>query len=114
MALNDTSKNYMLNQLGSQIAYVALLTADSSGAEISGGSPAYARKAITWNSASSGNLDSSNTPVFDVPGGVTITHIGFFSALTGGTYYGSSPLSASETFGSQGQFELQDADINLS
>lgn len=114
MALNDTAKNYMLNQLGGQVGYVGLLTADSSGAEISGGSPAYARKAVTWASASSGNLDSSSTPVFDVPGGVTITHLGFFSAATGGTYYGSAALSASETFGSQGQYEVQDADINLS
>lgn len=113
MALNNTAKNYMADQLGGQIGFVGLLTSDSSGSEVSGGSPAYARKAVTWNAASAGNLDSSNTPVFDVPAGTTITHVGLFSASTGGTYYGSAALSSSETFGSQGQYELQDLDINV-
>lgn len=112
MALNNTAKNLMLNALGAAVGYVALHTADSSGAEVSGGSPAYARKAITWNTAASGNLDSSNAPVFDVPGSTTVTHVGFWSDVTSGTFYGTAAVT-SETFAGQGTYTLSDADVNL-
>lgn len=110
MALSNAAYNTMADALGAKITHVGLLTSDSSSAEVTGGSPAYARQPISWNAASGGNLDSANTPIFDVPAGTTITFVGYFSAATGGTYYGSSPINA-ETFGSQGEYELQDADI---
>lgn len=113
MALNNTALALMANELGDNVTHVALHTSSAEGDEISGGSPAYERQSITWNTATAGNLDSSNTPVFDVPADTTITHIGLWSALTGGTFYGTTALAASETFGSQGQYELQDLDVNL-
>lgn len=115
MPLTDTAKNLMLNQLAGVAIYVSLHTADpgTTGAnEATGGSPAYARKSITWNAAAAGNLDSSNAPVFDVPAG-TYTHWGLWSASTAGTFYGGGPLSANETFGAQGTYTLTDADVNL-
>lgn len=48
--------------------------------EVSGGAPAYARKAITFNIASGGSSDSSNAPVFDVPGSTTIQYVGYWSS----------------------------------
>lgn len=115
MGLNATALNLMLDQLATVAVFVSLHTdavGGGSGNEVTGGSPAYARKAITWNAASSGNLDNNANPVFDVPGGTTIRRIGFFSASSGGTYYGDADIT-DETFGGQGTYTLTDADITL-
>lgn len=95
----DASKNLMLDQLAANAVFVSLHTAfpGLTGAdEVSGGS--YARHAITWNTASAGNLDSSNTPVIPVPAGATVEWIGYFSLVTIGVYYGYSPLNAAPFF----------------
>lgn len=116
MALTNAAKNLMLDALGAVAVYVSLHTADPSttgASEVTGGSPAYARKASTWNAAASGNLDNSNAPVFDVPASTTITHFGLWSAATSGTFYGGNSLSASEAFTGQGTYTLTDADISL-
>ncbi|MEU1761301.1 hypothetical protein [Micromonospora sp. NPDC005652] len=108
MALTDATKNAMLDLLSTRAAYLSLHTADpgtSGTSEATGGSPAYARKSLTWASASAGSKSTSASVTFDVPAG-TYTHIGFWSAATGGTYNGSRPLSASTTFGAQSQLTV--------
>lgn len=110
--LNNTAKNLMLEELATVQLYVSLHDDDPSttGAnEVSGGSPAYARKAVTWATASSGELASSNTPVFDVPASTTITHVGFWSAATEGTFYGSMELDDPEVFAGQGTYTITSA-----
>lgn len=114
MGLNATALNAMLDQLGTLIGFVSLHTDAVGGGdanEVTGGSPAYARKAITWNAAAAGNLDSSNQPQFDVPAG-TIRRVGFYSAVTAGTYYGDADIT-DETYGGQGTYTLTDVDISL-
>lgn len=116
MGLNNTAKNLMLDALGAVVGYVSLHTADpgSTGTnEVTGGSPAYARKAVTWNASSAGDLDNNANPVFDVPASTTITHFGLWSAATSGTFYGGDALSASESFGAQGTYTLTDLDVLL-
>jgi hypothetical protein len=116
MPLNDTAKHVMLNHLGTLAVFASLHTADPGATgtnEVTGGSPAYARKAITWNAAASGNLDNNANPVFDVPAGTTVTHVGLWSAVTGGTFYGSFDVT-DEAFASQGTYTLTDADISIS
>lgn len=116
MALVDAAKNLMLDELAAVAVFASLHTADpgTNGAnEVSGGSPAYARKAITWNAAASGALDNNANPVFDVPAGTTITHVGLWSASTAGTFYGSFDIT-DEAFGAQGTYTLSDADVTLS
>jgi hypothetical protein len=117
MGLNTAAKNLMLDELGTVAVYVSVHTADpgaSGTSEVTGGSPAYARKPVTWNAATAGNLDNNANPVFDIPAGTTITHFGLWSALTAGTFYGGNALSASETFGGQGTYTLTDIDVSLS
>lgn len=50
--------------------------------EATGGSPAYARKQITWVSGTGGNLSVSAPAVCDVPAG-TYTHIIFCGGVSG-------------------------------
>lgn len=123
MGLSTSAKNNMLdcglrNQTPSiWMQYGALFKADPDSTlgtsyEISGGSPAYARKALTWNAASNGSMTHNGTPVFDVPSGATITHVGFFSASSGGTYFGMADVT-DETFGAQGTYTLTSITVSL-
>ena len=115
MALNETAKNLMLDALTAVAVYVSAHSADPGATgtnELAGGSPAYARKSITWNAASSANADSSNQPVFDIEAGDTVAYVGLWSAVTAGTFYGSADVT-DEAFGSQGTYTVTDFDISL-
>jgi len=115
MGYSTLAKNAMLDALGALVQFVSLHDGDpgDNGAnEISGGSPAYARKGITWNPAAGGNKDSSNQPVLDVPAGKTVAYIGFWSALSGGVFYGAADV-VDEVFAAQGTYTLTDADLDL-
>lgn len=60
--------------------------------EATGGSPAYARKAITWAAVSGGTITTATTAqTFDVPAG-TYYFVGLWSASTLGTFYGYFPV----------------------
>lgn len=70
--------------------------------EATGGSPAYARKAISFTDGDSDGSTVGGQVTFDVPAG-TYTEIGFWTAATGGTFIASIPLASSAVLGSQGQ-----------
>lgn len=122
MPYTTAGKNLMLNALKgtnptTPITHASLHTADpgdTGASEVSGGSPAYARKAIAFNAASAGAIDdSTNGAVFDVPAGVTVTHVGFWSASSAGTFLASDAVT-NEAFAAQGTYTLTDADLDLS
>lgn len=111
MPFTNAGKNQMLDNLG--VTHVSAHTADpgDTGAnEVSGGS--YARQPITFGSAASGAIDSSNTPVIPIPAGVTVTHLGYWTALTGGECRATSDIT-DEAFGSAGNLTVSDADLDL-
>lgn len=76
----------------------------SAGTEVTGGSPAYARKAISW---SAGAVDGTTTAtvVFDVPAGVTVRGAGLHTAITAGSYVGGGAVT-DQAFASQGTYTL--------
>lgn len=105
--LVNAGKNLMLDGFGASALYVSLHTADpgtSGTSEVTGGSPAYARKSAGWAAASAGSKSNGSSIGFDVPGSTTITHAGYWSASTGGTFYGSRALDAAQTFATQGTY----------
>lgn len=85
---------------------------DSGASEISGGSPAYARKAVNWNAAAAGSLDDSTAPVFDVPAGTTVAFVGMWDALTVGNFLGYADVT-DEAFAAQGTYTATDIDAHL-
>lgn len=110
MALNDTAKNLMLTQLASVATKVALLNASL--VEISGGTPAYARKTITWGTAAAGAITMNGTdPVFDIPSGATVAYVRLLNTA-GDTQYGDYAVT-NETYGGQGTYTITDFTINL-
>jgi len=88
MAIASTyGKNSLAAKYAAEALYGAVYTTApgaSAGTEPSGGSPAYARKALTWSSPSGGVITASAT--FDVPAGTTVVGTGTHTAVTGGSY----------------------------
>lgn len=94
MPLTLGQKNVLLD--ATTITHISLHTSfpGTTGTnEVTGGTPAYARKALTWGAAASGSkANSGATLTFDVPAATTVQYLGFWSALTAGTYFGCAPL----------------------
>lgn len=114
-ALVNNGKHVALDGLAAVAVFASLHTAqpDASGSnEVSGGSPAYARKAVTWAAASGGAKAFSNSPVFDVPASTTVAFVGLWSAGTAGTFYGYFDVT-DEVFAGQGTYTLTSASISL-
>jgi hypothetical protein len=83
--------------------------------ELTGGSPAYARKAIAWASASAALEqidDSTNGIAFDVPLGGAVDYVSGHSASTAGTLMVIDDAQTPETFAAQGIYTLTDFKIN--
>lgn len=114
MALNDAGKNAILSSGIAAITHLSLHTdavGSGSGGEITGGTPAYARKAASWGSPATGSVALNTQPVFDVPAS-TVARVGFFSALTAGTYYGDAELT-DEVFAAQGTYTITSGSIGI-
>jgi hypothetical protein len=99
MRFADVAVQRMLNALdesggaGVGATHGSLHTAYSaSGAnEVTGGSPAYARKAATWAAASGRSKATSASMVFDVPASTTVRWVGFWDAVSAGNFLGMVP-----------------------
>lgn len=115
MPFNDLAKNAALDGLDEGIAagithigVNTLVTAPPSdgtpgtgstaaATEATGGSPAYARQAVTWGAASAGTKTNSGSLTFDVPAG-TYAFLTFWNASSGNTgtqYRGYAPINGS-------------------
>lgn len=115
MALNNNGLNAQVGGLTAVAGFASLHTAepDASGSnEVTGGT--YAREAITWAAASGGTAVSDAEIVFDVPAGATITHLGYWSAGTAGTFYGSRALDVSQEFASAGTYTIAAGNLSES
>ena len=115
MALNANGLNAEVGGLTAVAGYASLHTAepDANGSnEVSGGS--YTREAITWAAASGGTAVSDAPIVFDVPTSTTITHLGYWSAGTAGTFYGFRALDVSQTFSSAGTYTIAAGNLSES
>ena len=105
--LVDAGKNLLLDGLAGGVSFVSLHTADPDGTgsdEVTGGS--YTREAVSWAAAASGSVASDASVVFDVPGSTTINHLGYWSASTGGSFYGARALDTAQTFATAGTYTI--------
>lgn len=112
MPFTTAGKNTMLDAMG--ITYAALFNGDpeSGGTEITGGSPAYARKSVSFSAASGGTKNASNQPVFDVPNGATVSYVAYYNASSGGTLLAKAVVTT-EVFGAQGTYTLTSEAFSL-
>lgn len=109
MAINGQNmRSALANAYGTNAPFAALYSTvpgASAGTELTGGSPAYARKVPSWGGAGATNINSATIPAFDVASGSTVAGAGFHSALTAGNYMDGGAVT-SQTFSSQGTYTL--------
>lgn len=89
----------------SLIGFASLHTAYSATGtnELTGGSPAYARKAVTWAAASGGSKAMNGTfPTFDIPPSTTVAFVGLWTASTAGTFAGMGANGGATQFAGTG------------
>lgn len=118
--ITDAERNAEADRSAAQIAFLSLHTATTGitgAAEATGGTPSYARKAVTFNTGGAiGPLGATLQPAtvgvawssevtFDVPAG-TYTNWGGWSAATAGTFKRGNVLSSTQTPTSQSQIKL--------
>lgn len=113
---DTTARNVMVDALGALALRVALHTGDPGGAnsasnEVTGGSPAYARKAIAWNAASGGSSTANANVVLDVPASTTVSWISLWN--TAGTVRYLKKDVTDEAFGAQGTYTVVAASTTL-
>ena len=95
-------RDILANAYHGSALYGALYTTApgaSAGTEVTGGSPAYARKSLSWATGNGGSASAT----FDVGSGVTVVGAGVHSAVTAGTYYDGASVT-SQNFASQGTY----------
>ncbi len=102
-----TMRNSLATKYAVDATHAALYTTvpgATAGTEVTGGTPAYARKALTWGAAAASAV--TVTPAaFDVPSGTTIAGAGVHTAVTAGTYLDGAGVT-SQAFASQGTYTL--------
>src|SRR4051794_25581743 len=76
----------------------------AAGTELTGGAPAYARKASNWGTAAA-SADTADPVAHDVASGQTVAGVGFHSAVTAGTYWDGTTVT-SQAFSSQGTYKV--------
>ena len=80
------------------------MPAGTAGTELTGGSPAYARKALSWGSPT-GGVVSATAVVFDVAAGSTVAGAGLHTDISAGAYLDGAAVT-SQAFASQGTYTL--------
>lgn len=109
--MNVTYDNALATHGATQVTFIGLL--NGAGVEITGGSPAYARRSVTWTAPSGGLIRPTANLTFDIPGGANVAFWNGYSAITGGTDFGSTALPATETYAAQGRYELIAANTGI-
>jgi hypothetical protein len=92
---------------GTNATYGAVYTTaptSTAGTEPSGGSPAYARKALSWTGGTVDGVATASA-TFDIPSGTTIVGVGLHTAVTAGTYLDGATVT-SQAFASQGTYTV--------
>lgn len=110
MPVNDALLNVGITAQATAAAYAQIHTAQPNA---SGSNEATsARQLIDWSTATAGDvtLDAPLSFTGGASGGPA-THLGLWSAPTGGTFYGYFPLTGDQTFNSAGEYTLDDLDL---
>lgn len=106
--LMESARHIGLDAIAADAVWISLHTADpgtTGTSEVSGGSPAYARKEATWNAASSGRRTLASDLTFDVPA-ATIAFVGVWDAETNGNFRGKHDVT-NEVFAAQGSYVVR-------
>lgn len=99
--MEEAYLNTIANHGAIVLTHVGLKNA--AGTEISGGSPAYSRQAVTWGQAVAGVIKPVSDLTFNIPAGSNVA--GWFVTNSAGVIMGSGSLTQ-ETYTNQGEYVL--------
>ena len=112
MALTTAGANLALDALASPLTmgmYTGAPGDTGASNEVTGGT--YARQSITLAAASAKSRTLSNSPVFNIPSGNTVSHYAIFS---GATCVDTGALPASQAFASDGTLTVTAGSVSIS
>lgn len=110
MPLTTGALNSMATSLAGIATHLALHTADPG---TSGANPSSAaRVAAGWTAAANGGITTTNKSFTGGTAGGPVTHVGLWSALTDGTFYGSFPITGDTSFSTSGTYTLTNLTVN--
>ena len=111
MPLNNALLDVGANAMAAVATHLALHTANP---EPSGANTASsARVAAGWTLASgNGDLTTTNKAFTGGAANGACTYVGFWSASSGGTFYGSVALTGDQTFNSAGEYTITSLTVN--
>jgi hypothetical protein len=110
MPLNDTLLNIGAAAMQAAATHMAVHTAQPDAA---GSNPsAAARQAITWVTAANGDMVATvDLPFTGGAASGAATHAGFWSAISGGTFYGWLPMTGDQSFNAAGEYTVTGINI---
>lgn len=110
MPLNDALLNVGANAMAAAATHLAIHTAqpDAAGSNQS----AAARVAAGWPAAATGDLTVTNKAFTGGAANGPATHLGFWSAASGGTFYGYVALTGDQTFNAAGEYTVTSLVVN--
>lgn len=110
MPLNDAALNLGANAIKAGITHLSLHTAtpNSSGSNES----TAARKPAGWGTVATGDFSTTNVAFTGGAANGPVTHVGYWSAITAGTFYGYEAITGDITFNSAGEYTITNATIN--
>lgn len=103
MSMTVEYRNAIANRARSLITHIGLV--NDQGAELSGGSPAYARLPVTWTEAADGVIRPTSDLIFNVGPHAFVSGWRGYSAATNGINYGGEALTP-ERYTGQGEYKL--------
>jgi len=109
VGLATANANAALTAITTDADFVKLHTGDPGSAGTSNASAETTRKAVTWASPSAASISANGTlPSWTTwsAGSETITHVSFWSLLSGGTFQGSLALTAPKAVTNGDDFNL--------
>ena len=103
--MNAAYRNAIRDHGKTLVTHIGLI--DDTDTELTDGSPAYARKAVTWEDDGDGVMRPNANIEFDIPADTTVKGWrGYDQLEAGGTDYGGANFATTETFASQGTLTL--------
>lgn len=110
MPLNAAGLNAQAAGLASVATHLGLATADPG---TTGTSPsAAARIAAGWSAPANGDITASNKNFTGGAASGPIHSVTFWSAATGGTYYGNAVLTGDTSFNAAGEYTLTSVTVD--
>lgn len=109
--LNDTLLNIGVTAMQNAAAYLSLHSATPNGS--GSNETTAARVAASWGTAANGDFASLSNKAFTggAPGGA-VAAVGFWSASSGGTFYGYQPIGSGDlAFNQAGEYTLTSLSI---